>query len=168
MPPHSDHEHPIKKVFMVLMWRTQQIGQPTSLVLLVIQLALIVNLYVGWRFTNAYVGIILVLAALTAAILMAGYAWDRRLQMWHEQNVVMIERNPYAMHKLTPKEIVQFKTLWVPFFTAYGGEMTKTGVGWDKWCEDQMAKDPALRASVEELTMRYFADGPGLTDHRSV
>ena len=156
---HNDREHPLKKLAMVLMWRTQQIGQPTTLILLVIQLALIVNLYVNWRFGHAYVGIFLTLAILVLAILVAGYVWDRRLRMWHEQNVVMVERNPYAMHKLAPKEIVQFKTLWIPFFRLQGGYMAQIAESWERWCNDQMAKDPQLAANVDELLGRYFVGG---------
>ena len=153
---------------MVVMWRMQQIGQPTSLTLLVIQLALIINLYIGWRFSETYVGIALTLALLMGAVLILGYVWDKKLRMWHEQGVVMVERNPYNMHKLTPKEIVYFTQFWIPFGRKLGGEMAQKAESWAEWCDDQMAKDPVLRANVLELTGEYFQSNAGATVHRSV
>lgn len=163
----NDREHPLKKLIMIVLWRTQQIGQTASLVMLALTLALTVNAYIEWRFSNTYIGVVLTLTALVVFILIAGFIWDRKLRMWHEQSVVTAERNPFNMHKMTAKEIVHVSMLWVPFFTTRGGEMAELAERWKAWCSDQMAKDPQLRASVDELMGRYF-EPPGLTVHRSV
>lgn len=159
----NDGAHPLKKAFMVLLWRTQQIGQPTSLTLLAITLALQVNLYVGWRFSNTYLGVGLALTAILFAVLLAGYVWDKGLRMWHEQGIVMVERNPYAMQKLTPKEVVYLTELWIPLGRCVGGEMATKAEQLAEWCDDQTASDPKLKASVAVLMERYFEERAGST-----
>ena len=159
-----DKEHPVKKFFMVLMWRTQQIGLPTNIAMLAITLALQVNFYISWRFSHTYLGVLITLTGILTVILIAGLIWDTRLRMWHEQNVVMYERNPYNMHKMAAKEIVHMLCLWVPAFLDRGDQKARTlAEGWAAWCEDQMTKDPALRASVDELIRRYFSESGGTT-----
>ena len=155
----DDREHPMKKMFMVLLWRTQQIGQPTSLTMLAITLALQVNMYIGWRFASTYLGIGLALTTILFAVLLAGYVWDRGLRMWHEKNIVVVERNPYAKQRLSPKEVVYLTDYWIPLGRCMGGEMALKADGWAKWCDDQMDKDPNLRKQVEELTGSYFKAG---------
>ena len=112
--------------------------------------------------------LVIIFTAIIIAILFAGLIWDRELRMWHEQSVVMVERNPYNMHKLTPKEVVYFTEFWIPFGRAFGGEMAEKAEFWARWCDDQMAKDPVLKASVRELAGEYCRPEAGSTVHRTV
>ena len=104
----------IKKYFMIVYWRTQQIASIFTMILMAFTVSLQVNLYIEWRFSNSYIGILLSLFILAVIILLAGYAWDKRLKMWREQVQVSIERNPYATKKLTPKEIITHESIVIP------------------------------------------------------
>ena len=159
----KDKEHPIKKLAMIELWRTQQISQPFSLVMLAITLALTLNAYIEWRFSNTYIGIIIALVTLVAIVLITGYLWDK-VRMWHEQSVVGVERNPFNMHKMAPKEIIMYLKFHIPIL-AFISEFTKDDelkiVASDLkvWCNDQMTKDPNLRVSVDELLKQHFKGG---------
>jgi hypothetical protein len=156
----KDREHPVKKFAMLTYWRTQQISQIFSTVMLAFTLALSLNLYIEWRFGNTYIGIVLTLIALGVIILVVGYLWDKKLKMWHEQSVVGVERNPFNMHKLATKEVFMYKRLWIPTMKALGtltndAELLGSANDLDEWCDDQMVKDANLRASVDELIRRH-------------
>ena len=161
----KDKEHPIKKGAMIIYWRTQQIAAIFSMIMLALTLTLQVNLYIEWRFSNTYIGIIITLVILASIILFAGYAWDKKGRMWHEQSVVGVERNPFNVHKMAPKEVVMYLKFHVPVLdfiseSTYDDELrTKlkaTATDLKVWCDDQMVKDPNLRASVVDLLKQHF------------
>lgn len=99
---------------MVQVWRLQQIAMVGSLILLVINLGLTIYGYIDWRIRNPYIGVPAVVFALVTVIWIAAWAWDRRLRLWREQQSVIIERNPYASERLSPKELLMFEYVWIP------------------------------------------------------
>lgn len=62
----------MKKWVLVQLWRVQQIGMVASLSLLALNLSLTVNQYIEWRFSNSYVGTVLVLLLLAFTIWVFG------------------------------------------------------------------------------------------------
>lgn len=92
-----------------------------------------------------------------------GWLWDKKLQMWKEQNVINVERNPYYLFKMTPKEIVSYKLLWFPHLRNMSAiakrihldkeskEVDTIIKQYDGWCNEQLAKDPILSKQVDEL-----------------
>lgn len=110
----------VKKYFMIVVWRTQQVAAIFSMIMLALTLTLQVNLYIEWRFSNSYIGIVLTLFVLATIILVAGYAWDKKLKMWREQVQVSVERNPYTTKKMTPKEIIGYETIWIDWLEDRG------------------------------------------------
>ena len=157
----KDREHPLKKIAMLLLWRTQQIAAPMTLLITALNLTLSLSNRIEWRLGSPYVTVMLVFMGLMVAILALGFVWDKKLRMWHEQNVINVERNPFYMHKQTPKEIIAYTTIHAPMMKAVGELTDDEGLimaakNWLAWCDDQQAKDPNLRANVKELRERYF------------
>ena len=164
----KDKEHPIKKAAMIIYWRTQQIAAIFSMIMLALALTLQVNLYIEWRFSNTYIGIIITLFILAAIILFAGYVWDKKGRMWHEQSVVGVERNPFNVHKMAPKELVMYLKFHIPILNFISestddnelkAQLKSTATDLKVWSDDQMAKDPNLRASVVDLLKQHFKGG---------
>jgi len=131
------------------LWRVQQIGVIASLSLLALNLSLTVNQYIEWRFSNSYIGtgIVLVLAAF--AIWCTGFVWDRGFKLWKEQTIVSIERNPYSTIHLTPKEVVLYTTMWIPWLRE--SNLTKQADYWQRVVDFNLSSDEKLRNSVSEM-----------------
>ena len=166
----KDKEHPIKKGAMIIYWRTQQIAAIFSMIMLALTLTLQVNLYIEWRFSNTYIGIIITLVILASIILFAGYAWDKKGRMWHEQSVVGVERNPFNVHKMAPKEAVMYLIFHIPILNFISEStdddelkhrLKSTAIDLKVWSDDQMTKDPNLRASVDDILKQHFKGGMG-------
>lgn len=149
-------EHPIKKFIMLWLWRLQQISQPVNTAMLALTLTLTVAAFIHWRFENPYIGIMLTFLAIVCAIALVGWSWDR-VRMWHEQSVVSVERNPFFMHKMNPKEVAIYKFLWLPLLRELG--KPELADAWEEWVDGQVAADPILEQRVRELRMRYFTNG---------
>ena len=138
----------MKKFLMIQVWRVQQIASIFSLIMLALTLTLQVNEYIEWRFSNTYMGIVLTLMVLAAIIMSAGYAWDRKLKMWREQIQVSVERNPYTTRKMTPKEIIGYENLWIPFLER--NNQKAEADAYRKWITHEK-KDPETLKNYEEL-----------------
>jgi len=143
-------EHPVKKAFQLWMWWMQQISQPANMAMLALTLTLTVTNYIKWRFENPYIGMILTFLILASIIGTFGWTWDR-IKMWHEQNVVNVERNPYQMLKMTPKEVFSYQTWWFPWLKQQGDEGKRTVELWEKWVKAQLDSDPHLKKQVQEM-----------------
>ena len=160
----KDRENPLKKIAMLLLWRTQQIAAPTTLMITALTLTLSVSNKIEWRLGSPYVTVVLVFMGLLTGILALGFVWDKKLRMWHEQNVINVERNPYYMFKQTPKEIVSFKKLWFPLLRNMSAiakrihldkeaqEVDEIIQQFEGWCDEQLQTDDILRGHVGELS----------------
>lgn len=158
-------EHPIKKAFMKLIWRVQQIGAISTLLITAMTLSIQVSdkLILGERLPPV-LGPLLTLCMLGSLVVFLGWLWDRKLQMWKEQNVVNVERNPYYLFKQTPKEIASYELLWFPFASTVADIADKVGSPekakemrqfvkrYSGWCKEQVASDPILKRQVDELS----------------
>jgi hypothetical protein len=155
-------ENWIKKTALRWIWRVQQIGAVSTLVITAITLTLTVSNKIEWRFENPYMSVILTFILLASVIASLGYAWDKG-RMWHEQNVVNVERNPYNIKKMTPKEIVGYTELWFPKIRAIKGIAEKLGLEkeakdldqvlreFEPWCEEQLKGDSVLAEQTRTL-----------------
>ena len=157
-------EHPIKKWFMKWIWRVQQVGAISTLAITSITLSLVLSEKLVNRIGSGPLSFLLSFTLLASVIMALGWTWDRKLQMWKEQNVVNVERNPYYKHKMTPKESLSYTHIWVPLLHTIADKMDcpqlhETADAWDKWCKSENAKDPILAASVKELRDTYFKGG---------
>ena len=147
MPPKKTNR--LKRYVLLWIWRVQQPGQIFNIIMSAINMTLLVNLYMKWRFENPYVGILLAFGTVMFALLTVAYLWDAKAKMWHEQIEVSVHKNPYYYHKMTAKEIVGYKMQWIPWMRKVGLE--EEAQFWDSWCDEQMSLDPQLKKDVEEI-----------------
>ena len=178
----SRSENPIKKFILLWVWRVQQIGAISTLFITAINLSLTVAALVWWRIGNTFVAVMMSFVILASVIMTLGWVWDKKAQMWKEQNVINVERNPFYKHKMTPKEVLSFTHIWNPLLKTVGNilelviqrdahaepsdvdkdilkqarQLKETADAWERWCTDQNSKDPILAASVKELRDAYF------------
>ena len=137
---------------LVQFWRVQQISMIASLTLLAVNLALTTNQYIAWRFSNSYIGTLVVLVILAILIWTFGYVWDRKLKLWKEQMVVSIERNPYSTMHMTPKEMVSHITIWIPWLRER--KMDAEADIWQKIVDWNLVTDPSLKEIIDTMMGR--------------
>jgi hypothetical protein len=101
-----------------------------------------------------FLGTMILFLVIIVAFLLMGFIYDRSLKLWREQTDVAIERNPYSVERLQPKEIVQ----WMRCSVSIMKELAKTDSAiqkdiefMEKWIAKSLAERPALRESVEGL-----------------
>ena len=147
MPPKKTNR--FKRWILLWIWRIQQPGQIFNIVMSAINMTLLVNLYMKWRFENPYVGILLAFGTVMSVLLIVAYLWDAKAKMWHEQIEVSVHKNPYYYHKMTAKEVVGYKKQWVKLMRILG--MEEEAVFWDTWCDEQMRDDSVLAEQTRAL-----------------
>ena len=165
MTGNNKKEHPIKKWMMKWVWRVQQIGAISTLVITASTLAITLSDKLQLNSYLAFaIGPLIALIFLGCLVMALGWIWDKKLQMWKEQNVVNVERNPYYLFKQTPKEIASYELLWFPFAETVAGIAERTGSPeeaklmrqfvkrYGGWCKEQVAADPILKRQVDELS----------------
>jgi len=158
-------EQPIKKFMMKWVWRVQQIGAISTLVITATTLAITLSDKLLLNETMPFsLGPLMALGFLAAMVMSLGWLWDKKLQMWKEQNVVNVERNPYYLFKQTPKEVASYELLWFPFAETVAEIAERTGSPekaklmrqfvkrYGGWCKEQVAADPILKRQVDELS----------------
>jgi len=162
MSAHKDH--PFKKFLMKWVWRVQQIGAVSTLVITAITLTLTISEKIEWRIGNPYIPVLLTFSLLASVILSLGWLWDRKFQMWKAQNEVNVERNPYYLFKQTPKEIASYELLWFPMLKSHAAIADRLHLHQEAqavrqiidryggWCKEQVEMDPILKRQVDELS----------------
>jgi len=157
----------VKKYLMVQIWRIQQSQALISLFFWALTLAGVFyynyfrNFFIFLGLvsreesqTNNLIGTIYLFFMIVLAILLLGFIYDRYLKLWREQTDVAIERNPYSVERMQPKEIVQ----WKRFNVSIMKELAKTDSAirkdiefMEKWIAKSLAERPELKKSVEGL-----------------
>lgn len=107
-----------KKFVMRALWRAQQSQMVISIVFWSLTLTGIFYDKVAERFnnfglpeSNVLGGMAVMFTMVVVLILLSGYLYDR-LQFWKEQNVVMIERNPYASKgRMHPNQVIYWSAV---------------------------------------------------------
>lgn len=146
----------IKKSLMLLVWRFQQINSLIIIVGLSMTLTLQVYPYIGWRFAGLgipskmdWLIMIIIFVIIFACAVFVGIIYDVVLQLWIEQQVVTIERQPYAKEKFPPKSILNRQYFYIPLLKKVGLENEAEFQA--KWTERNMQEDPILRKDVNRV-----------------
>lgn len=177
-------EHPVKKFLMKWVWRVQQIGAISTLLITAMTLAIVVSDKLMLREVLSFaVGPLIAFGILASMVMALGWLWDRKFQMWKEQNVVNVERNPYYVFKMNPKEVVGYTDLWFPKIRSLkaiaesqsviarklglediakvtdkaSADLGQVLKEFEPWCDEQMRDDSVL-AEQTKLLQEYLRD----------
>ena len=152
----------VKKYLMVQIWRMQQSQALISIFFWSLTLAGVYYLsYFHPLFTSlglpsneVAIGTIILFFLIVVAFLFLGLVYDKFLRLWREQTDIAVERNPYAVERLQPKEIVQ----WMRFNVSVMKELAKKDSAiqadidfMERWIAKSLAERPDLRESVAGL-----------------
>ena len=155
----------VKRYFMTQLWRIQQSYTLLSLVLWGIVISLTAFPFVYQFLVNQFrleqpstpgfvaLTLIILFLAVFAGLFAFGVVYDKYLRLWREQLDVMVEKNPYAREKLTPKEILTWRYIYLPAMRLSGPDNPNTSKEIDfveKWVAVTVAADPNIRRAVEE------------------
>jgi predicted PurR-regulated permease PerM len=152
----------VKKYLMVQIWRMQQSQALISIFFWALTLAGVYYLSyfhpfftsLGLPKTEVALGTIILFFLIVVGFLIAGLIYDRFLKLWREQTDIAVERNPYSVERMQPKEIVQWKRFNVSIMKELAktdGAIRKDIEFMEKWIAKSLAERPDLRASVEGL-----------------
>jgi predicted PurR-regulated permease PerM len=151
-----------KKYLMVQIWRIQQSQALISIFFWALTLAGVYYLSYfhplfrsfGLPASEVALGTIILFLCIVVGFLIIGVVYDKVLRLWREQTDVAVERNPYSVERMQPKEIVQ----WKRFNVSIMKELAKTDSAiqkdiefMEKWIAKSLAERPDLRKSVEGL-----------------
>jgi hypothetical protein len=108
----------LKKKVMKTFWRVQQAQMVISVVFWSMTLAgifypLLIDKFPDWAGgqENTFIGIILLFAVVLSGIFLFGFVYDK-FKFWKEQQLVIVERNPYTSWKLNPVQTM-WAEMWV-------------------------------------------------------
>ena len=167
----------VKRFFMTQLWRIQQSYTLLSLILWGIVIAFTAFPIISpvWfpflaRFgisatTTGIVALTLILLFLLiyGSLYAFGFVYDRYLRLWREQLDVAVEKNPYANEKLSPKEIMMWRHLFLPALKANASNdpNTRAEVEFvEKWVAKSLTGDSNIRQAVEEAERWIRSDRP--------
>lgn len=159
------HQSKAKKHFMIQFWRMQQSQAFVNSFFFATTLALLLMPYLGPHITDithnpllTFLGLFWLVMGL---ILLFGYAFDNIWKLWKEQVTVGTERNPYALEKLSAKEVVVWRHLHLPILRATG--QVHQAELMEAWLEAAVAEDERLASDVGNLEgwLRVTAGLPG-------
>ncbi len=105
--------------------------------------------------------LLLLFLAIYGVLFLFGVVYDKYLRLWREQLDVAVDRNPYAREKLSPKEVLMWRYIYLPTMRAAGRESQeyeKEISFVERWVETSLAGDGRIRASVEEAE-RWIRSG---------
>ena len=158
---------------MLQMWRIQQVAQILTIAMLAVTLTLTIYPYLRWRdepfFGTPYIGGIVILLAISAIVWGFAFIWDMRLRMWREQMTVVAEKNPFTKEKMTPKEIMIYRLLWLPLLERFADENPRIGASADalrRWLNRTMKEDTIAENEVKILLEYIGATDLNLLDDR--
>jgi hypothetical protein len=149
----------VKKWFMLQLWRVQQVAQLLTIAMLAFTISLQIYPYVSWRFEGTvlegtYPSVTIIMLTIAACVWTFAFIWDIRLKMWREQQMVLIERNPYAKEKMAAKEIVIYQLSWLPLMEKLGKddpEIKEAARSLRAWIDRLASEDPILKYDIEQV-----------------
>jgi hypothetical protein len=107
-------------------------------------------------------GMLVLFFMIVAFIVVFGVLFDK-LRFWKEQNIVLIERNPYAGIKLNAKEVywVKMWALSLKANPALSPEMRKELELYDRWIDYNIREDKFLQDELERIRAAISAGPAG-------
>ena len=159
----------LKKKLMEFMWRLQASQTIVGLVFWPLTLTGIFYPYFRDRTNNFGMGpesvlggMLMLFLMIALAIVIFGVIFDK-LKFWKEQNIVLIERNPYAGIRLNAKEVYWVK-MWSLLLRSYpdiSPETKKQLELYDKWIDYNIREDKFLQEELDRIKATITAEPAG-------
>lgn len=100
----------------------------------------------------------IIFVSIAAALFLFGLVYDKVFRLWREQTDVLVDRNPYTRERLTAKEILTWRHMFLPALQASSARNPDRPNNPDlvshiAFMEDWIARsldDPRTRRAVEE------------------
>jgi len=167
----------VKHAFMLTLWRFQQTQAILGLVLWGILLTT-TSFPIVWPLMSNYLeswfgiqasepgavlfGLTILFAFIVSVLFVFGLIYDKYLRLWREQADVAIDRNPYTRERLTAKEILTWRHMFLPALravsSAKGANAPNPGNEgpekehiefMEQWIAESL-ENPRIRRAVEE------------------
>ena len=149
----------MKKKLMEFMWRLQASQTVIGIIFWPLTLTGIFYPYIRERSNNFGLGqgavlggMLILFLTIVLFIVIFGLLFDK-LRFWKEQNIVLIERNPYGSLKLSAKEVYWLR-MWALALKAnpsLSPELKKELELYDKWISFNLKDDKSLSNEVERM-----------------
>ena len=146
----------VKKSLMLLVWRFQQINSMVIIVGLAFTLTLQIYPYIGWRFVELgipydwdWLIILIIFVIIFSGAVFVGILYDTVFKFWIQQQVVIVERNPFAKEKIAPKGVLNKRYFWVPMLRKSGLDHEADFM--TSWVEKNLDESPLVRKDVQRV-----------------
>lgn len=162
----AEHRESFKKTVMKYLWRVQQAQMVISIVFWSMTLTGVFYPYFNVKFDNfglpkdwVFMGMLVLFTIVVTGIVIFGFIYDK-LKFWKEQQMVIVERNPYTSWKLNPVQTM-WAEMWIE--TAKAIEPKTPGLeakieffeAWIARCEEI---DPWTK-EMRQLTRKFALEG---------
>lgn len=148
----------MKKYLMKQLWRIQQSQAIISIIFWSLTLTGIFYPYVhtyieeifgfaGFKIGGLIIGLAILFVFVFVVILFIGFLFDM-LKFWKEQQIVIVERNPYTTTRIFVKEILNYRHFYVPMLRATNN--IEEAEFFEKWIKKALDEDADLKREYEK------------------
>lgn len=162
----AETKETFKKKLMKTFWRVQQAQMVISVVFWSMTLSGIFYPYFiakfrdyPWLAENTFLGIVLLFTAVLSGIFIFGFLYDK-FKFWKEQQMVIVERNPYTSWKLNPV-FTQWADLWIEMAKASPNKTPELEAKikfFEEWVARCEEIDPWTK-EMRQLTQKFALEG---------
>lgn len=166
MVPMAEHKESWKKVLMKNFWRVQQAQMVISVAFWSLTLTGIFYPYFRVKFDNwglgqdqVFLGMGMLFLVVLLCIMLFGYFYDK-FKFWKEQQMVIVERNPYTSWKLNPVQTM-WAEMWIETARAIPDKTPELEAKikfYEAWIARLEQIDPWTR-EMRELIHRFALEG---------
>ena len=167
----------VKRFFMTQLWRIQQSYTLLSLILwgiVIVTTSFPIISPIWFPFLARFgisastpgavaVTLVLMFFLVFGSLYSFGFVYDRYLRLWREQLDVSVEKNPYAREKLSPKEVMMWRHIFLPALrgTASPDAKTRAEIEFvERWVAKSLGADSNIREAVEEAEGWIRSEAP--------
>ena len=146
----------VKKKLMELMWRMQQSQTAIGLIIWSLTLTGIFYPYLRDKFgiqpSSVLLPMVLLFVLIFGSVITIGLLFDK-MRFWKEQNIVLIERNPYGYYKFTAREMQMMNLFLMVLrqFPARSVELDEERKFFEMWLEKVVKDDPRIAQEMKDV-----------------
>jgi len=111
-------EERVRRFINIQIVKLQKIANVGSLILLILNISLTLNLYIEHRGIHPYIMIPLLFICIGLFILLCAHVYLKKLNMYRTQAEAERYFNPYQVYAIGPFEEMLYRYLWVPTLEA--------------------------------------------------